>query len=896
MKKIFKKLTLACLLPIAAMAATFAQNVEINSTNFPDNNFRAWALAQPWGIGAQLTPDDIAVIAIIDVSGKGISSLKGIEYFANLKTLDCSNNQLTSLDVVSLLHLQSLDCYNNQLTSLDLSGLTYFKYLQCHNQNPTITLTIDGSVYSRTIALNNPAKLATGVTYSSGKLISNSNTIASTPFETSVVGSKIKLEGTITLLYSTVACTHIFNALGTLVNQATCTTPAQHKAKCSLCGEEHATQLLNGIPALGHSFTIWIVNPANANEEIEVCSRCNFPSGNTRAITTVCTHIFNALGTQVSAATCTAFAKHKAKCSLCGVEHATQLLDGASPLGHNFSVWIVNPTNANEEIEICSRCNAPSGNTRAITTICTHNFTVLGTQVNAATCTAHAQHKAKCSLCGVEHATQLLNGASPLGHNFSVWIVNPTNANQEIEICSRCSVPSGNTRAITIICTHNFNVLGTQVSVATCTTPAKHKAKCSLCGVEHATLLLDGVAALGHNFNAFGTQVSAATCTNPATYKAKCSLCGVEHATLLLNGTTTLGHNFNAFGTQVSAATCTTPAKYKAKCSLCGEEHATLLLNDVTALGHNFSVWILNPANTNKEIEVCSICGDPSGKTRAITPGSIAINATNFPDNNFRAWALAQPWGSDGYISAEEIAEIKHINVTYQGIQDLTGINYFTNLTSLYCSNNQLTLLNVSSLENLKILYCQDNKLTSLNVSALTNLQELNCSRNRLTALDVSNSINLYTLYCTGQTPTLALTAAGNVYSAAIALNNPTKLAAGITYTGNALTSTNDAFETSGFSVAVTGYAARLEGTFSFTYIGNLITGGIENNTTTFNVYPNPTTDKVFLTTAANVRLFNQQGALLYSGFGNEIDLSNYSNGVYFLQINGDKVVKVVKQ
>ena len=37
----------------------------------------------------------------------------------NLKGLDCSNNQLSSLDVSNCLNLQNLDCIQNQLSSID---------------------------------------------------------------------------------------------------------------------------------------------------------------------------------------------------------------------------------------------------------------------------------------------------------------------------------------------------------------------------------------------------------------------------------------------------------------------------------------------------------------------------------------------------------------------------------------------------------------------------------------------------------------------------------------------------------------------------------------------------------------------------------------------------------
>ena len=73
-----------------------------------------------------------------------------------------------------------------------------------------------------------------------------------------------------------------------------------------------------------------------------------------------------------------------------------------------------------------------------------------------------------------------------------------------------------------------------------------------------------------------------------------------------------------------------------------------------------------------------------------------------------------------------------------------------TNLQILYCYNNQLTSLNVSSLTNLQYLYCSLNQLPSLNVSGLTNLQDLYCQNNQLTTLDANGLTSLQNLYCNG--------------------------------------------------------------------------------------------------------------------------------------------------
>ena len=56
----------------------------------------------------------------IDCAGLGIESLYGIGNFTSLQTLDCSSNELTSLDVSRLLRLERLDCSRNELVLLRL--------------------------------------------------------------------------------------------------------------------------------------------------------------------------------------------------------------------------------------------------------------------------------------------------------------------------------------------------------------------------------------------------------------------------------------------------------------------------------------------------------------------------------------------------------------------------------------------------------------------------------------------------------------------------------------------------------------------------------------------------------------------------------------------------------
>jgi Leucine-rich repeat (LRR) protein len=72
-------------------------------------------------------------------------------------------------------------------------------------------------------------------------------------------------------------------------------------------------------------------------------------------------------------------------------------------------------------------------------------------------------------------------------------------------------------------------------------------------------------------------------------------------------------------------------------------------------------------------------------------------------------------------------------------------------LTSIYCSNKQLTSLEgIENCLNLEYLSCSYNKLTSLNgIKYLNKLKHLDCWDNKLASLNgIENLTNLVELYC----------------------------------------------------------------------------------------------------------------------------------------------------
>jgi Leucine-rich repeat (LRR) protein len=72
-------------------------------------------------------------VSYLDVRNSMISSLEGIKTFSNIKMISCSNNQLSSLDLNSLVNITHLDCSYNQLALLDVNGLTNLQDLNFGN-------------------------------------------------------------------------------------------------------------------------------------------------------------------------------------------------------------------------------------------------------------------------------------------------------------------------------------------------------------------------------------------------------------------------------------------------------------------------------------------------------------------------------------------------------------------------------------------------------------------------------------------------------------------------------------------------------------------------------------------------------------------------------------------
>lgn len=148
---------------------------------------------------------------------------------------------------------------------------------------------------------------------------------------------------------------------------------------------------------------------------------------------------------------------------------------------------------------------------------------------------------------------------------------------------------------------------------------------------------------------------------------------------------------------------------------------------------------------------------------------------SEIPDANFRAYLktiVPLAFTPDDKFISNHPSVVSYNGTMYASIKkisSLAGIEYFSSLTGLDCTGNQITTLDVSrnlaltrlscgdnklsTLDltkntNLTILECYDNQLTNLDLSKNTNLEELNCYRNQLTALNLGNNENLRKVLC----------------------------------------------------------------------------------------------------------------------------------------------------
>lgn len=118
----------ALLLHLAALPAQ--SQVVFDATNFPDAAFRNYLMSRYrsngfTAEGVTITAEQLnSITSIYLYYNSNLQSLKGIEHFKNLITLEAYSNGLTTIDLSQNTELTKIDLNGNKLTSLDVSNNT----------------------------------------------------------------------------------------------------------------------------------------------------------------------------------------------------------------------------------------------------------------------------------------------------------------------------------------------------------------------------------------------------------------------------------------------------------------------------------------------------------------------------------------------------------------------------------------------------------------------------------------------------------------------------------------------------------------------------------------------------------------------------------------------------
>ncbi len=136
----------------------------------------------------------------------------------------------------------------------------------------------------------------------------------------------------------------------------------------------------------------------------------------------------------------------------------------------------------------------------------------------------------------------------------------------------------------------------------------------------------------------------------------------------------------------------------------------------------------------------------------------VSIDEESFPDERFREYIKSYADSNyDGKLSNGEISRLDFINVNGKGIGSLQGIEYLTSLEYLYCTNNEICFLDVSSNKKLKRLGCDRNQnrlewgMETLILGDNENLEYLKCDKSNIKNLDISGCPKLIEVFQTGE-------------------------------------------------------------------------------------------------------------------------------------------------
>lgn len=122
----------------------------------PDAALKAWLIGNYDDDGdGELSIAEADNVTLVNCSGRGVKDLTGLEACTNLETIDCSNNEISTIRLPRLTKLTTLRCYGNPVEVLDLTGCAALQalYLQDVSTNTVSGTSITVTGYDQAASL-----------------------------------------------------------------------------------------------------------------------------------------------------------------------------------------------------------------------------------------------------------------------------------------------------------------------------------------------------------------------------------------------------------------------------------------------------------------------------------------------------------------------------------------------------------------------------------------------------------------------------------------------------------------------------------------------------------------------------------------------------------------------
>ena len=665
--------------------------VKIDANHFPDAALRDVLSGSAYDKDQNgfFSQEELDAVTMLSLSGTGVSDYTGLSLFSNLKELDCSQNQLQTLDLSVLPALTTLNCSGNQLKALDLSVLPSLTVLNCASN---LLTSLDVTALPVLQTLNCSGNRLTALNLGSipvADLIADGN----------AVSLSVGADGCISLQelgtdfdLDCVAADSWQNA--SVANGVLTISDLQKPVSYSYYVDTARSQTV--------TFTLYPV-------EVEIAiDETHFPDS------VFCSAV-EALDTDQNG-----MLSQKEIQQVTELDVSNRNIWDLTGISYLTALQSLNCSgNKLKELTI-------SGLSRLHTLDCSDN--------SIRTMTLEALPALSVLRCGNNRLTQLEPSAFP---NLTV-LTCMYNQLQELDL-------TGLSGLTELDCSNQNHLDALDLSQ----TPNLRILNCASVGISQLDLtqnpMLESVNCSFNQLKSLNlrnqTQLQVIRC-------ASNQLTSVQVATSLTELTCYGSKNSSSipadFVNRISFADL--PGEFDV--SHVESDSWTNAVTDGKAL---YVTDITQPVTYiydliagNAETGILfTIVPEASAETQ------ISIDAAHFPDDAFRNYLKSKfDSNRDGYFSVKELSRADDVEISGLDIADLTGVEYLTSLKKLNCSNNALTEITIANLSALEELNCAGNNLTTLHVEQLSNLKRLYCSYNALESLDVSTLTNLAYLSC----------------------------------------------------------------------------------------------------------------------------------------------------